>query len=73
MGAKLARPKDDVVVVTGDGGFQMTAAELSTIKENNTPIAICVFNNQSLGLIRQLQEKVYGRVHGVDYASPQIF
>lgn len=70
MGAKLARPKDDVVVITGDGGFQMTAPELSTLKENGIPLTICVFNNQSLGLIRQLQESVYGRVSGVDYSSP---
>jgi acetolactate synthase-1/2/3 large subunit len=73
IGAKLACPEEDVIVVTGDGGFQMTAAELSTIRENNIPMAICVFNNRSLGLIRQLQETVYGRVHGVDYTSPPDF
>jgi acetolactate synthase-1/2/3 large subunit len=70
MGAKLACPKEKVIVVTGDGGFQMTAGELSTIRENGIALAVCVFNNRSLGLIRQLQESVYGRVHGVDYACP---
>jgi acetolactate synthase-1/2/3 large subunit len=70
IGAKLACPKEEVIVVMGDGGFQMTAGELSTIRENDLALAICVFNNRSLGLIRQLQESVYGRVHGVDYACP---
>ncbi len=70
MGAKLARPGEKVIAVMGDGGFQMTAGELSTLKENGIAMAVCVFNNRSLGLIRQLQESVYGKVHGVDYTSP---
>jgi len=70
MGAKLARPGEKVIAVMGDGGFQMTAGELSTLKENGIAMAVCVFNNRSLGLIRQLQESAYGKVHGVDYTSP---
>jgi acetolactate synthase-1/2/3 large subunit len=70
IGAKISSPNSRVIVVTGDGGFQMAAPELSTIKENDLNIAICVFNNKTLGLIRQLQEKVYGRIYGVDYSSP---
>ncbi len=70
MGAKLARPGEKVIAVMGDGGFQMTAAELSTLRENNIALAVCVFNNRSLGMIRQLQERVYGRAHGVDYTAP---
>lgn len=70
IGAKVASPKSKVIVVMGDGGFQMTAPELSTMKENGINIAVCVFNNRSLGLIRQLQERTYGRSHGVDYSRP---
>jgi len=70
IGAKVASPKSKVIVVTGDGGFQMTAPELSTMKENGINIAVCVFNNRSLGMIRQLQERAYGRSHGVDYSRP---
>jgi len=70
IGAKVSSPKSKVIVVTGDGGFQMTAPELSTMKENDINIAVCVFNNRTLGMIRQLQERVYGRSHGVDYSSP---
>ncbi len=70
IGAKVALPDKRVIAVVGDGGFQMAAPELSTIKENRLAVAICVFNNGSLGLIRQLQESVYGRTIGVDYLSP---
>ncbi|MBM5804842.1 MAG: thiamine pyrophosphate-binding protein [Candidatus Verstraetearchaeota archaeon] len=70
IGAKAASPRSKVIVVTGDGGFQMTAPELSTMKENGINVAVCVFNNRSLGLIRQLQERTYGRSHGVDYSAP---
>ncbi|MEN3036521.1 MAG: thiamine pyrophosphate-binding protein [Candidatus Methanosuratincola petrocarbonis] len=70
MGAKVALPDRRVIAVAGDGGFQMAAPELSTMKENGIAVAICVFNNATLGLIRQLQESVYGRTIGVDYTSP---
>ncbi|MBC7113242.1 MAG: thiamine pyrophosphate-binding protein [Candidatus Methanomethyliales bacterium] len=70
MGVKLANPDRKVVAVMGDGGFQMSSSELSTIEENNLAIGICVFNNQSLGLIRQLQEVAYQKPYGVDYSAP---
>ncbi|RWX72772.1 MAG: Acetolactate synthase large subunit [Candidatus Methanosuratincola subterraneus] len=70
MGAKVALPNKRVIAVVGDGGFQMAAPELSTMRENGIAVAVCVFNNGTLGLIRQLQESVYGRTIGVDYASP---
>jgi acetolactate synthase-1/2/3 large subunit len=70
IGAKLAEPERKVISVMGDGGFQMTSSELSTVKENGLAIAFCIFNNRTLGLIRQLQERVYGRTYGVDYSAP---
>jgi acetolactate synthase-1/2/3 large subunit len=70
MGAKLALPEKRVIAIMGDGGFQMSSPELSTLRENGINIAVCVFNNRALGLIRQMQEMVYGRVHGVDYLNP---
>jgi acetolactate synthase-1/2/3 large subunit len=70
MGAKMAKPDRRVIAVTGDGGFQMNAPELSTMKENGIAVAVCVFNNRTLGMIRQLQERIYGRTFGVDYTDP---
>lgn len=70
MGAKVALPEKRVIAVVGDGGFQMAAPELSTMRECGLAVAVCVFNNGTLGLIRQLQESFYGRTIGVDYLSP---
>lgn len=70
IGAKLAQPDRKVISVMGDGGFQMSSPELSTAKENGLAIAFCVFNNGTLGLIREMQERAYGRTFGVDYSSP---
>src|SRR5271156_1150439 len=55
IGAKVACPEKDVWVIAGDGGFQMTAAELSTIVQEGLAINIAVINNGFLGMVRQWQ------------------
>ncbi|MCX8181499.1 MAG: thiamine pyrophosphate-binding protein [Candidatus Methanomethyliaceae archaeon] len=70
IGVKIANPQGKVIAVMGDGGFQMSSSELSTIKENCLGIAVCVFNNRSLGLIRQIQEVAYNKPYGVEYTAP---
>jgi acetolactate synthase-1/2/3 large subunit len=59
IGAKMACPEKDVWVVVGDGGFQMTAAELATIVQEKIKINIAVVNNGFLGMVRQWQEFFY--------------
>ena len=61
IGAKLANPNAEVWVVAGDGGFQMTMAELATIAQENIKINIAVINNGYLGMVRQWQEFFYER------------
>ena len=61
MGAKVARPDEDVWVVVGDGGFQMTAAELSTCKQENLKVNVAIVNNGYLGMVRQWQEFFYDK------------
>ena len=61
IGAKLANPDAEVWVVAGDGGFQMTMAELATIAQENIKINIAVINNGYLGMVRQWQEFFYER------------
>ncbi len=56
IGAKFACPEKEVWVVAGDGGFQMTAAELATIVQEKIKINIAIINNGYLGMVRQLQE-----------------
>jgi len=67
IGAKAACPEKDVWVIAGDGGFQMTAAELSTIVQEGYAINIAVINNGFLGMVRQWQETFYDKNYS---ASP---
>jgi len=59
IGAKFACPAKEVWVIAGDGGFQMTAAELSTIVQEKIKINIAIINNGYLGMVRQWQEFFY--------------
>ena len=68
VGAKVACPEKEVWVIAGDGGFQMTAAELSTIAQENLDLNIAVINNGFLGMVRQWQEFFYEK----NYASSPI-
>ncbi|MGB0065224.1 MAG: biosynthetic-type acetolactate synthase large subunit [Terracidiphilus sp.] len=61
IGAKFSCPEREVWVVAGDGGFQMTAAELATIAQEKIKINIAVINNGYLGMVRQWQEFFYER------------
>jgi len=56
IGAKFAKPDREVWAIVGDGGFQMTQAELSTAAQENIEIKIAVMNNHFLGMVRQWQE-----------------
>jgi acetolactate synthase-1/2/3 large subunit len=56
MGAKLGAPDRTVILIAGDGGFQMTLQELGTIMQNNIDVKMVVLNNHFLGMVRQWQE-----------------
>jgi acetolactate synthase-1/2/3 large subunit len=59
IGAKVACPDSEVWVIAGDGGFQMTSAELCTIAQEKIKINIAIINNGFLGMVRQWQEFFY--------------
>ena len=61
MGARFARPDDEIWVVAGDGGFQMTACELTTCAQEGLKLNIAIINNGYLGMVRQWQEFFYNR------------
>src|SRR5205814_8416322 len=63
MGVKTAEPGRAVWAVVGDGGFQMSAAELSTLVASKLPVKVLVVNNQCLGMVRQWQELFYDNVY----------
>jgi acetolactate synthase-1/2/3 large subunit len=67
IGAQFGRPDALVVAVVGDGGFQMTQAELATAQVNKLPIKILILNNKYLGMVRQWQALFFdNRLSGVD-------
>ena len=66
VGAKIAAPDRQVVAVVGDGGFQMSLYELGTISYNDLNIIIVLFNNSRLGMVRELQDRYYGKSNAVD-------
>lgn len=67
IGAQLAAPESLVIAVVGDGGFQMTLYELSTIMLYKLPVKIVILDNKYLGMVRQWQELFFdNRLSGVD-------
>ena len=73
IGAKFACPDREIWVVAGDGGFQMTAAELSTIVQEGIKINIAIINNGYLGMVRQWQEFFYeGNYQSTPLLSPDF-
>jgi len=61
MGAQAAFPDRQVIVVCGDGGFQMNLQEMATLVQNRLPVKICVMNNNYLGMVRQWQELFFDK------------
>jgi acetolactate synthase-1/2/3 large subunit len=62
IGAKFGRPEKAVWCVAGEGGFVMTAQELSVAVEHQLDVKIVLLNNFSLGMVRQFQDDFYGGV-----------
>jgi acetolactate synthase I/II/III large subunit len=59
IGAKFACPDREVWTIAGDGGFQMTMSELSTVAQENIKVNVAIINNGFLGMVRQWQEFFY--------------
>jgi len=60
MGAKVGNPDKVVLHMTGDGCFRMNCHELATSGYYNIPVITLVFNNGTLGMVRQWQTLLYG-------------
>jgi acetolactate synthase I/II/III large subunit len=61
IGAKIANPDKEVIVIAGDGSIQMNIQELATISSYNVGVKIIILNNHYLGMVRQWQELFYDR------------
>ena len=61
MGAAASDPQGKpVALITGDGSFRMNLTELSTIGYYNIPVIVVIFNNGTLGMVRQWQTLFFG-------------
>lgn len=55
IGAQVGNPNKKTILVTGDGSFRMNCQEMVTIAKYKLPIKIVMFNNNTLGMVRQWQ------------------
>lgn len=69
IGAKLGSPDSTVVVVGGDGSFQMSMPELGTIKQCGIGIKILILNNSRLGMVREIQKTRYNKRYSQVYMN----
>jgi acetolactate synthase-1/2/3 large subunit len=69
IGAKIACPESNVIASMGDGGFQMLLGDIATSKAYNAGVKFIIFNNNKLGLVRELQLNAYGAdsYYGIDF------
>ena len=59
LGAKVGNPDKVVIHMTGDGCFRMNCNEMFTEEHYKIPIITCIFNNKTLGMVRQWQTLIY--------------
>jgi acetolactate synthase-1/2/3 large subunit len=73
IGAWFAHKDQEIWTVVGDGGFQMTQAELSTAVQEGANVKIAIMNNNFLGMVRQWQEFFFEkRYSAVDMRTPDF-
>ena len=72
IGAYIANPDKLILNITGDGSFQMNLQELATCREHNIPVKIIIMNNGYLGMVRQMQEKIYNNRYQVEMTNPDF-
>ncbi|KLV05018.1 acetolactate synthase 2 catalytic subunit [Photobacterium ganghwense] len=63
MGAKVARPEDESILISGDGSFMMNVQELGTLKRRQIPVKMVLIDNQRLGMVRQWQSLFFDGRH----------
>ncbi|MFI3226372.1 MAG: biosynthetic-type acetolactate synthase large subunit [Clostridia bacterium] len=74
IGAKVAKPDSEVVLITGDGSFHMNLNEMACVVSENLDIKVFVINNSVLGMVRQWQRMFYkGRYANTNIARKTDF
>lgn len=76
IGAKVGNPDKTVIHITGDGSFRMNCNELATEEHYDIPVITFIFDNKTLGMVRQWQTLIYDKHysqttlnHGPDFVK----
>jgi acetolactate synthase I/II/III large subunit len=67
IGAWFAHKERDIWAIVGDGGFQMTQAEMATAMQEGANVKIAIINNRYLGMVRQWQEFFFEKRYSAVY------
>lgn len=74
IGARFAKPNNEVVAVSGDGAVQMMLQELPTAVQYRTPFTLCILNNYHLGWIKYIQQRFFDQHYvATDYEAQPDF
>lgn len=65
VGAAIGCPDKTIISISGDGGFQMNIQELATAVNQELPMIVIIFNNNYLGMVRQMQELFYNKRYSI--------
>ena len=66
IGASFGDKKSKIISTCGDGSFQMSLFELATIKQEGLIPLIILFNNNGLGMVKEIQKIKNKNKYGVD-------
>ena len=72
LAAKLLRPDNKVLAVTGDGGFMMNCQELETARREHLPFVTLIFNDSAYGLIQWKQNDRFGHASMTAFTNPDF-
>jgi acetolactate synthase-1/2/3 large subunit len=74
MGAKVGKPRNPVVCITGDGGFQYNAQELGTAVQYGINPIVLMFNDNAWGVLKGYQRDNFGphRLMGTELVNPDF-
>ena len=73
LGAKVAKPERQVVVISGDGGFQLNLQELGTAAQYGINVVVLLFNDSAWGVLRDRQRDYFGgRYYATDLVNPDF-
>lgn len=72
IGAKIARPDQPCLCVTGDGSSLPSLSELATVKKYNIPVVFLVYNNNSFGVLDEYMTKRYGLEGVMGLSNPDF-